>query len=82
MSPSSSRVRPLGPMLVRAALGEVDPVAAENAQQAIGIPAAVLEEAVVILNGAPPGVKPQRSARRAGQAARMASRSGSEQISS
>lgn len=35
-------------VLVRAALGEVDPVAAENAQQAIGIPAAVFEEAVVI----------------------------------
>lgn len=35
-------------VLMRAALGEVDPVAAENAQQAIGIPAAVLEETVVI----------------------------------
>ena len=35
-------------VLVRAALGEVDTAAAENAQEAIGIPAAVLEEAVVI----------------------------------
>ena len=35
-------------VLVRAALGEVDTVAAENAQEAIGIPAAVLEETVVI----------------------------------
>ena len=68
-------------VLVRAALGEVDTVAAENAQEAIGIPAAVLEETVVIPR-ARAGVKPQRSAGAPGRAARMASRSGSEQISS
>lgn len=68
-------------VLVRAALGEVDPVAAENAQQAIGIPAAVFEEAVVIPR-APRRSEAAEIGGAPGRAARMALRSGSEQISS